>query len=367
MEQHKEQFHGSDLEKVEAIYGIPKEQIISFGANVNPLGLSEQVKEALAKNLDCITVYPDRNYSALRAAISSYCNVAQNTIMVGNGSTELISLFIQCRHPKKAVLIAPTYSEYERELTLCGSECIYYYLKPEENFCLSLSDLEAFLPLDTDLLILCNPNNPTSSLIPASQLRSLLQLCAKKEIFLLVDETYVEFTPDIEAASGVSLTKEFPNLAILRGVSKFFAAPGLRLGYAITSDALLLEYIRQNKNPWTINSVADLAGQLMFRDTAYIERTRQLIHQERTRICERLERLPGITVFQPYANFLLVRLEQEGKNADLLFEAAIRQRMMLRSCADFPSLDNHYFRFCIMMPAENEQLLSCLENFLNNT
>lgn len=364
MTQQKQQFHGSDLEKVEAVYGIPKEEIISFGANVNPLGLSRQVKQALSDRLDVITSYPDRDYTALRTAIASYCGADKDNIMVGNGSTELISLFIQCRHPKHAVILAPTYSEYERELALCGGRCSYYYVKPEQEFCLNLQELEQSLTEDTQLLILCNPNNPTSGLIPCSQMETLVRMCAARNIFVLVDETYIEFTPNVSDSTAIPLTSQYPGLAILRGVSKFFAAPGLRLGYAVTGDQELLAYIRDNKNPWTINSIADLAGQLMFSDTAYIEETRSLVQRERIRIYQRLQQTEGLRVFYPYANFFLVRIEHDTLNADLLFDAAMKQGMMLRNCAGFPSLDARYFRFCIMLPEQNEKLLAFLENFI---
>lgn len=363
MTQQKQQFHGSDLEKVEAAYGIPREEIISFGANVNPLGLSAQVKSALAAELDVIATYPDREYSALRAAIAAYCGIDKDTIMVGNGSTELISLFIQFRRPGHAVILAPTYSEYERELALCGGSCTYYYVKPEQEFRFNQKELEQALTDNTQLLIICNPNNPTSGLITRRQMQELISLCAARHIFVLVDETYVEFAPNPEEATAVPLTEQYDNLAVLRGVSKFFAAPGLRLGYAVTGDKALLSYIRENKNPWTINSIADLAGQLMFQDTGYIEETRSLIQKERLRIYERLQHIEALRVFRPYANFLLVRIEKKELNADLLFDAAIRQGMMLRNCSGFPSLDAQYFRFCIMLPAQNEKLLCFLENF----
>ena len=111
-------FHGSDLEKIEQIYGIKKEEITGFGANVNPLGLSPFMKDYLAAHLDVLCAYPDRNYTALRRAIADYTGADVENIMVGNGSTELISAAIQAIHPHAAVVLGPAYSEYERELTL---------------------------------------------------------------------------------------------------------------------------------------------------------------------------------------------------------------------------------------------------------
>ncbi len=359
---HVDHFHGSDLEKIEQIYGIKKENITSFSANVNPLGLSGQLKTSLAEHLDVITSYPDREYTALRKTIASYCGAEHEHILVGNGSTELISLFIQMEHPKKALIIGPTYSEYEREVSLGGGTSLYFPLKESADFKLNLEKLEAQLNENIDLLILCNPNNPTSTAITRSTMRSILDMCKQHGIFVMVDETYVEFTDNYNAINAVPLTSSYNNLIILRGISKFFAAPGLRLGYAITGNTDLIKTINSHKNPWTINSLAETAGKLMFTDADYIERTKSLISSERRRIVTRLKEMKDFKVYEPTANFVLVRILREGLNADILFDQAIRQNMMIRNCASFPFLNNKYFRFCFMLPEMNEQLLKCIED-----
>ena len=136
MLQHKDHFHGSDLEKIEQLYGIKKEEITSFSANVNPLGISPLLKETLANHIDAITSYPDREYLSLRQCIADYVGADYENIIMGNGSTELISLFIQIEHPKKALIIGPTYSEYEREIALGGGTSLYYPLQEELDFAL---------------------------------------------------------------------------------------------------------------------------------------------------------------------------------------------------------------------------------------
>ena len=118
MIKQKEHFHGSDLEKIEKIYGVKRENITSFSANVNPLGISPKLRETLASHVDAITTYPDREYTSLRRCIADYVDAGPEQIIVGNGSTELISLIIQLNRPKKAMIIGPTYSEYEREIKL---------------------------------------------------------------------------------------------------------------------------------------------------------------------------------------------------------------------------------------------------------
>ena len=167
MIEQKEHFHGSDLEKIEKIYGIKKENIVSFAANVNPLGESGKLRTALSERIDAITKYPDREYTSLRKAIGSYCKCDYNHITVGNGCTELISLFIQITAPKKTLLLGPTYSEYERDLRINGSDISYYFLKEEDDFRIDPDEFISAITADTDLVIICNPNNPTGSLIVA--------------------------------------------------------------------------------------------------------------------------------------------------------------------------------------------------------
>ena len=247
MIKHNNHFHGSDLEKIEQIYHIKKEDIISFSANINPLGVSEELRKTLAEKIDAITTYPDREYTSLRKSIGNYVNTDYNHIIVGNGSTELISLFMEMIQPKNAVIIGPTYSEYEREISLGGGSSIYYPLREEDNFKLDITSLEKELKAEVDLLVICNPNNPTSSAIKTTDMRRILDLCKERDIFVMVDETYVEFADDMETITGIPLTKYYSNLLILRGVSKFFAAPGLRLGYAICGNIDLLKEVNKKK------------------------------------------------------------------------------------------------------------------------
>lgn len=366
MLKHKDHFHGSDLEKIEAVYGIRKEDITSFSANVNPLGVSFRLRQTLASHIDAITSYPDRDYTSLRKAIAAYLHSEPEYILTGNGSTELISILIQLKQPKKAVIIGPTYSEYEREVSLEGGRSYYFSLKEEDNFILNLPALSDALQQDTDLLIICNPNNPTSSAISRKKMRQILDICKERDIFVMVDETYVEFADNMEEITSVPLTEYYNNIIILRGSSKFFAAPGLRLGYAVCGSTDLIKEINQKKNPWTINSLAAIAGEIMFSDEEYKKKTRQLICAERIRITDRLSRLPEYKVYPPTANFVLVRIEKEGLTSQELFDRAIRKGLMIRDCSTFPFLDNRYIRFCFMSPEKNDELLAVLEEALRS-
>ncbi len=367
MLKHKDHFHGSDLEKIEQIYGIKKEEIISFSANVNPLGISSHLRSSLSANLDAITTYPDREYKALRSCIAEYADTQIENIIVGNGSTELISLFIQNYNPKKALVLGPTYSEYEREITLGGGTTLYYPLKEEQDFRMDVNDFCSHLHDGLDLLVLCNPNNPTSTAINSVQMRQILDACLQFGIFVMVDETYVEFTDAADHITSIPLTNYYTNLIILRGTSKFFSAPGLRLGYAVTGNQDLIKQMNTRQNPWSINSLAEIAGRLMFQDKEYVKETKGLIKSERDRLYYLLSGWDTLKVYKPMGNFLLVRILKSGMNADILFEHCIRKGLMIRNCSTFPFLDNSYIRFCIMRPEENDRLMGAFKEALNET
>ena len=357
-------FHGSDIEQVEQYYGIPKETIVKFGANVNPLGLSAPVRQALAEHLDIITSYPDRDYKSLRQVIASYCGTDRNHVVTGNGSTELISLLISQRHAKHALVIGPTYSEYERELSLTGGRISHYSLDERQDFRFDLDDLKLALADDVDFLILCNPNNPTSSALTREELDSLVRFCGKRGIFVMIDETYVEFAPSVEAITAVPLTAHSENLMVLRGVSKFFAAPGLRLGYGITSNQEFLDDLKRHQNPWSLNSIGAYAGELLLQDTDYITRTRELILSERQKCLTALKGFRYVKVYPAYGNFILLKILKEGLTSFDVFEHAVRQGMMIRDCSSFAELKGEYIRFCIMKPEDNDRLLRCLGELL---
>ena len=350
-------FHGSDIEKICEYYHLKKEDIINFGANVNPLGLSEHVKASIAGHLELLSSYPDREYTSLRDTISAYCQIPAGYILPGNGSSELISLLIETLSPKHTLILGPTYSEYSRELSFSGSTQEYYHLREEENFHLDVDDLCRTLEGGYDFFILCNPNNPTSSAILHEDMERLLSFCASRNVFVMIDETYVEFAPGIAAVTAVPFTRDYQNLMVLRGVSKFFAAPGMRFGYGITGNSKFLNKMKEKQIPWSLNSIGAFAGEEMFKDQEYISRTRELILSERDRMYRAMSQMPDYKTYEPYANFLLVKIVKDGITSFDVFERCIRAGLMIRDCSSFQCLDGEFIRFCVMMPEANTRLL----------
>lgn len=363
MSKNKEHFHGSDVEKVQEIYGIKKEDIINFAANVNPLGISPKLSRELSNNIDAITSYPDREYDSLRRCMGEYVNIDKDNILVANGSTELISLFIKITAPKNALILAPTYSEYEREIKIIGGNISYHVLDEKSDFNLDLNRLVCKLTNDIDMLIICNPNNPTSSAITREDMKLILNICKDKNIFVMVDETYVEFAKDSYEITSIPLVNDYDNIIVLRGVSKFYAAPGLRLGYAIANKSLIKE-INNIKNPWSINSLAAIAGEIMFTNNDYINKTKNLILNEISRITSILDGWTNLKYYAPSANFILVKILNDNFNADDIFDEAIKHGCMIRNCSSFDYLSDKFIRICIMLPEQNDALLDILAGFL---
>ena len=204
----------------------------------------------------------------------------------------------------------------------------------------------------------------SGSAVHQQALRQILAHCRARDIYVMVDETYAEFAPDLEAITAIPLIGEFDNLLVLRGVSKFFAAPGLRLGYGMTSNSGVLSYINSTKNPWTLNSLAAAAGCQMFADEAYIQKTRQFTLQELDRLCTLLRREEHLHVYEPSANFVLLRLCKPGLTSEMAFEHCIRQGLMIRDCSSFPGLGDNHIRFCLHLPEQNDRLMAALHQLL---
>ena len=195
-------------------------------------------------------------------------------------------------------------------------------------------------------------------------MRRILDICKENGIYVLVDETYVEFAENLQDITAIPLSQYYNNIIVLRGVSKFFAAPGLRLGYAVCGNRDLVKEVVGHQDPWAINTLAAIAGEIMFTDKEYIDQTRRLISSERARICKKLDSFHGVTYYAPKANFILLKILKEDVTAMDIFEAAIQEKLMIRDCSDFPFLNNKYFRFCIMMPDKNDELLNVIERLL---
>lgn len=359
----KQNFHGSDIISVAKYYNQDINKVINFAGNVNPLGTSKTALNSLSANLNLAAQYPDRNYTNLKLTIANYCNTSTDKILVGNGSTELISLGIQHIAAKKAMILGPTYSEYKRELELMGCSLDEYTLSHNNNFTLDLEDLMSTLEHDYDFLIICNPNNPTGISLKHLFLSELIDRCNHMGIFVMIDETYIEFSKNISKTSAIPLCDTYSNLLVLRGFSKFFAAPGIRLGYGITGNLELIDKILAHQNPWSVSSYAEFLGQHLLEDNMFISETTTLIREEHIKFSNAFHKHNKFYCYPSDSNFFLLKILDKDLSSRDIFDTCMKNGLFIRDCNSFFGDTGEFIRFCIMMPEDNQHLINILNSF----
>ncbi len=356
--------HGGNLDIIEKTFNIKKENIIDFSDNINPLGASRVLKDNINNIYDLLNIYPDENYENLRKAIGEYTKNDFENILVGNGATELISGLIKALSPKKSLIILPTYSEYEKELKKINSEITYFDVLEVDDFKLNINNLLSSITSDIDLLVFCNPNNPTGYLTSVTEVKKILEHCKKTNTTVLLDETYVEFSK--ESTGSTSLVKGYPNLFVIRGTSKFFAISGLRLGYGLTSNPTLREAVLNSLIPWNVNIVADYLGQLVFTDKIFIDDSINLCKAEYKKFEDFFSNINEIKMFESDTNFILFKILSDNFSAKDIFEYMIKEGLLIRNLTHSKGLSDKYFRICIQKPIDNDKFLVCLKKFLTN-
>ena len=352
--------HGGNLDEVERLFGINKSEIKDFSGNINPMGVPESVKRAIIKNIDSISQYPDEDHELLRKSISRYTGVASGHILVGNGSTELISAFIRTVNPKKAAIVSPAYSEYEKEIRKLGGEVLLFPLLESDDFKLNIQKLFDNLDSMTRLLVICNPNNPTGTALNEEELEEILSHCKQKNIIVMVDETYAEFPDEGESIAAAGLVKNHDNLFVIRGTSKFFSVPGLRLGYAMCSNLEMRAKVNAKRDLWSVGSLSVAAGIEMFSDTEFVNQTKQFISTERKRLISELSAIKALKPYESKANFILIKIENPEIKSSYVFSELIKKKLLIRDVSGFPYLNDSFIRVCILRREHNDLLLKAL-------
>ena len=349
--------HGANLYDLSSKYGFSKDELMDFSSNINPFGTSKLAKEYIINNIDIVSMYPDPSYIDLKKSISNYCKCSDENIVLGGGATELISSFIKTLNPKTALLLSPAYSEYESELSKINCTITKYFSKSEDNFKISVKDLSENISKNKyDLIIICNPNNPTGFTFSSKEIEELLK---STSAFVMIDETYVEFT-DTDIYSCTSLVDEYTNLFVIRGTSKFFSTPGLRLGYGLIGNKDVKTNINSHLDLWNINIIASTMGEIMFNDKDFIEHSTDIILKERDYLTKELSKINDLHVYESKGNFILCKIKSKTITANLLREQLISKKIIIRDCFSFDGLDEYFFRVCILKPKENKALIKSL-------
>ena len=316
---------------------------LDFSANINPLGLSEKILHTLTENLRGVVNYPDPNATELKRAISRRYDVTEKNLVVLNGAAEFFYLYLNVMRPARVVIPVPSFSEYERAARAANCDIKYFFTNAAENFSL---DVEKLQVNSSDCVIIGRPNNPTGNLIST---KKILQLA--KVANVIVDESFIDFL-DVESVREFVSEK----ISVVQSLTKIFAIPGLRLGFAVVEENLARR-LNLSKDVWNVNFLAQKAGVAALSDEIFLRRTRAWLEVEKKFFVERLKNLRGVKVFSPTVNFVLFKHEQAEK---ILVELR-REKILLRSCANFVGLDKNYLRSAIRSREENLKLFNALE------
>lgn len=351
--------HGANLYDLSSKYGFSKDEFMDFSSNINPFGTSNKAKEYVINNINMVSMYPDPEYVNLKKSISTYCHCLEENIVLGSGATELISSFIKTIKPNKTLLLSPAYSEYEKELNKINSEVVKYFSKEENNFVIDEKKLvNSINEGNYDLTIICNPNNPTGFAFSREQVEYILK---NTTCYVMIDETYIEFT-ETNIYSSTKLVDDYNKLFVIRGTSKFFSTPGIRLGYGLIGDKNIKEAINKNLDLWNINIIASAMGEIMFLDDMFISNTIDAMLRERDYLTTALSSIDDLTVYPSKGNFILCKINSKKLTAGELREKLLPKKIIIRDCNSFDGLTEYYFRVCILKPEENILLIKNLNS-----
>ncbi|MFC3395125.1 threonine-phosphate decarboxylase CobD [Brenneria rubrifaciens] len=347
--------HGGNVLEMALNIGVNADEIIDFSANINPLGMPASLKTAIASRLELAERYPDVEYRELHAALARAHGCPPAQIMAGNGATGLIYAVVQYLQPRRALLLTPGFAEYRRALQRAGCAIDEYIMSAEDGFQPDTRLLAALDKTHYDCLFIATPNNPTGLMPDSSLLQAIVERCHQRNTAPIVDEAFIDFLPG--APGLIPQLAAFPRLFILRSLTKFFAIPGLRLGYLLSADQTAIQAMKQSQEPWTINAFAALAGEIMLNDTSYIAATYRWLAEAQRWLYRELSAMPELHVWQPSANYIFLRcLHPEIP----LQQALLEHRLLIRACANYPGLTASDYRVAIKSDVDNQRLVAAL-------
>lgn len=345
--------HGGDSAGFRREYGYDP---LDFSANVSPLGVPDSVVKAITDAAIEADKYPDPLCRDLCDAIGEYEGVDPSFVICGNGAADIIFRFAGAMKDKKVLVTAPTFSEYETALTANGCEVRRYTLKEENGFRVDDGFLKEITD-DTDIVFLCEPNNPTGVTSGRDFLMKALSTCEKHGAILVIDECFNEFIDDPQSATMKEALGSTKNLLILKAFTKVFAMAGVRLGYALCSNEEVIQGIRETGQPWSVSGLAQAAGIAALSEPEYVTRLSAMVKEERPFLKAGLEEL-GLKVMPGEANYLLFRGPSD------LEDRMRRRGILIRNCSNYPGLGEGWFRTAVRTREDNEKLLQIMKEEL---
>ncbi|MEW6544992.1 MAG: threonine-phosphate decarboxylase CobD [Nitrospirota bacterium] len=356
--------HGGNVYGAARRTGRSLDRLVDFSASINPLGPSPKSLRAISDSLPRVVHYPDPDCVLLRNALARRWRVAPDRIVIGNGSSELITLIPLALPITRAVILGPTFAEYERAVLLAGGAVEFLHASRRDGYRppieLLRGRLEEGRPIDA--LFLCNPNSPTGQALSVRSVRQVLEAAEKRKVWTVLDETFVEYCAD---RSVLPLLARYPHCLVLRSFTKFYALPGLRLGYLV-GPAQVVARVKSRQPPWSVNVLAQAAALAALRDRRHATASRSFMVRERAVFARDLAALPGVTVFPSPANFLLVELPA-GFIAKSVVRRLAKGGLLVRDCSNVPGLNGRTIRLAVRRPEQNRRLVRALKLALGGT
>lgn len=349
--------HGGDVKTAAEAYGFDPQEIVDFSANINPLGLPAGLLAYLTEQFETITAYPDPACRKLISVLKEYYQ-PRHSLVAGNGAGELIYTLMRILPAGIALIPAPSFNLYARAAQAAGRPVSYHYLQREHEFRLQVEQICQQIRQERPaVVILCNPNNPTGCGLTRDEILAVSEACAEINAYLVIDEAFLEFAPDWEERTLLQMAPE--HLLVLCSMTKMYAIPGLRLGF-LAAPSQLCEAVQNNRDPWSVNALAQLAGEFVLRDKTFVQKSVEVITAEARALYQTLQTIPDLHPFVPGANYIL--LESLQLSSTELQEELLKQKVLIRDCGNYQGLDQHYVRVAVRSRAENQILLEAFRN-----
>lgn len=335
--------------------------LLDYSANINPLGMPESVCKAVAEAILEQVHYPEPRARTLQRELAAYYQVQTREVFVANGAAEALYLLAGAMKPKKALVMAPTFSEYERSLLPEECEIKRVELLKESDFAIPFEAVKSTLS-QVDIAYFGNPNNPVGAMLTTSEWREFLAVAREYSTFIVIDESFLDFLPEggFSYSAKPLLQEGFENLLVLHSLTKFYALPGLRLGFA-ASHPKIIEALEGRSDVWNVNGLAQVAGLAALRDWEYQARTRSELQKWQMSMVNRLKELSGIKWSQPQVNFILGEIEDRYLTATELVKSCAKRGLLIRDCSNFSGLGSYWFRLAIRGEEENARAVQILK------
>lgn len=361
--------HGGNIYAASIRTGLPLNRILDFSASINPLGVPAKAARVIQQHITLLPHYPEPYSDRLTEYLGGFHDIHPESVICGNGSTELIYLVPRALRPKKVLIPAPTFSEYERACRAAGRVEIHHYLLREKNFDIDtdefIREIERMFRNEQrtreqftvrGMIFVCNPNNPTGRVVKKRDLLKIAEAAKRMKCVLVVDEAFIDFCP---AESIIKEVRSNPYVIVLRSLTKFYALAGLRIGYGIIHPELS-RIIKKFKEPWTVNSLVHDAVVAVLEDKKYEQISHNTVSRQKV-LLQKKFRSMGVTVIPSRANYFLLK----HSRAQDIINGLEREGILVRDCSNYAGLDDQYFRVAVRSGTENMILLNAVNRIMN--